>query len=265
MVYVWAWMGASRSIPRRQLRRGRMGSHRTSGGRFGLALAVLVAAARAHAEPGDQSLAAQALFDERVSPLDRGESAAACSKLSQSHALDPAGGTAPDIGYCEERQGNIASAIMAYDDARRRARVDGRADRERLAEQKLDELAGRANRLRVRLAPGEARRSDVTAAIDERPLGSTMLGSAVIVDAGKRTVTVRAPGKKPFFRCGTVFGLAAFAAHEESDHGCPGGACTQARGDAADRARTYAWVSTGTIALGALLAGAGLYAFLERP
>jgi len=188
-----------------------MPSRRTNASSFGLALVLAMAITRpAFADP-DSSARAQALFDEGVKLLEHGEWAGACAKLSESHALDPAGGTALDIGFCEENRGYLASALVAYEDALRRAIEDGRPEREQLARRKLDELASRTSRVRVRLGPAVARLPGLAVAIDGATVSADAIGSAIPVDPGKRTVTVRATGKRSVAREVWVSGQAILA------------------------------------------------------
>ncbi len=162
-----------------------------------VAFVVAIAMAKSALAQGDPSASrAQQLFDEGVKLLERGEWADACAKLSESHALDPAGGTALDIGFCEEKRGFLASAIAAYQDALRLARADGRADRIAVAEEKIAALGKRTSRVRVKLAPVVASLPGVAVAVDGKPIAGADVDTPVPVDPGKRVVTVRATGKR---------------------------------------------------------------------
>jgi len=141
---------------------------------------------------------AEALFEEGVRLLEHGDYAEACARLAESHRLAPAGGTALDLGYCNEKLGRLASALRAYEDALHRAESAGRADRVQIASRKLDALTARVPRLRVRLEGDVATLEGLSVAIDEVALSER--AGAVPVDAGEHTVTVRARGRLPLSR-----------------------------------------------------------------
>jgi hypothetical protein len=155
-------------------------------------------AALADAPRDEDSTRAQELFEEGVALLQRGDFAAACTKLSASHTLDPAGGTALDIGFCEEKQGHFASALAAYEDALRRATTDGRADRERLAGTKIAELRPLVSHIQLKLAPVVRAQAGLVVSLDGRTLDDPE--KPLPSDARTRTITVAAPGKQTFSR-----------------------------------------------------------------
>src|SRR5204863_10189231 len=84
-----------------------------------------LATSQAHA--GDAATA-EALFREGRALMEAGNYKAACPKLEESYAQDPATGTLLALGICQERAGLTASAWATYSDAATRAKRDGRAD-----------------------------------------------------------------------------------------------------------------------------------------
>lgn len=186
-----------------------MQSLRTNASSLAAALILAMSVARPASADGGSSVRAQALFEQGVKLLELGAWADACAKLSESNELDPAGGTSLDIGFCEEKQGHLASALAAYEDARRRAAEDGRADRERLAQQEIDALARRASRVHVQLAPAVSSLPGLVVAIDGVALAEASRSAAVPVNPGKRTIVVRATGRRALVRDVWIAGEAA--------------------------------------------------------
>jgi len=72
---------------------------------------------------------AEKLFQEAKRALAENKLAEGCTKLADSHRLDPAGGTVLLLAACLERRGRVASAWSSYHEALGFARRDGREDR----------------------------------------------------------------------------------------------------------------------------------------
>ena len=172
-----------------------MRSLRISAGSVIVAFALArPSAARAEDPPRDVARA-EALFDEGVRLLEQGRFAEACPKLAESEALDPAGGTALDLGFCLEHEGALASAIRAYEEALQMAVRDGRADRQDKATERLASLRERVGRVRVRVAPSVAALSGFSVSIDGRLVAAAEIDGGAPVDWGTHRVVVGADGK----------------------------------------------------------------------
>ena len=164
--------------------------------------AVLLANARpAHAQttPTDPAkrAAAQALFDAGRQLATQGQYDKACPKLLESYSLDAAMGTKFYLAECYEHIGKLASAWTYYLDVAEEAHGSGAADREKFANDKAASLKPRLPQLTVTL--GRAR--GVAGLVVQRDgivIGEGMLDTPIPVDLGSHTVTVKAPGKKPW-------------------------------------------------------------------
>lgn len=137
--------------------------------------------------------AAQALFDEAKQLMDAKRFAEACPKLAESQRLDPGGGTTILLAMCHEGQGKIATAWADYNEALTDARRDRRPDRERVANEKIAELAPRLARMRI-VASGNEPNLEIKR--DGVVVGRAQWGTPLPVDPGDYVFEASAPGKK---------------------------------------------------------------------
>lgn len=153
----------------------------------------LVFAARAHA---NDPATAQALFDQARKLMSEEKFAEACPKLEESQKLDPAGGTLLHLALCREREGRIATAWAHYQDALSQAKRDGRKDRAKIAQERIDVLGPRLPKMRVRVAPANRALPGFRLTRDDVPVGEAQWGESVPVDPGARVLRARAEGRK---------------------------------------------------------------------
>ena len=159
-----------------------------------LALLLVPAAARAQSE--DQGLA-QTLFDEGLKLMDEGKYAAACPKLAESQKLDPGGGTLINLALCREKEGKLASAWSAYNEALSQSIRDGRKERENAARERLAEITPKLARLTI-LVPSAAMVTGLEVRFDSAPVRQAAWGVATPADIGRHEVSALAPGKRPW-------------------------------------------------------------------
>jgi hypothetical protein len=159
---------------------------------FSSVLAVALAApAPALADPPSNTGAADALFQSAKAAMSRGDFATACAQLTESLHLDPQPGTMLNLADCEDRRGQVATALGYFEEARRRL-VPGDY-RIPFAEQRIAALGKRVPRLSLRLADG-VKPEDVRVQRDGVALAETSLGIALPVDPGVHVCVVSAPG-----------------------------------------------------------------------
>lgn len=156
-----------------------------------LALALALLAGVAHAQPRDVAKA-DALFKEGRALMKNGDYGTACPKLEESYRLDPAAGTGINLGDCFERQGKIASALLAYQAARLLLKPGD--PRIGPVEKEIASLDKRAPRLTIKLARGAP--EGTTVKRDGREVEASKLGVPVVVNPGKYQITVAAPGRE---------------------------------------------------------------------
>jgi hypothetical protein len=136
---------------------------------------------------------ADRLFQEATQLEDTGNYAAACPRLEQSNALDPAIGTQFNLADCYEHTGFLARAFMLFRSVEGIAKAAGKEQRELSARERADALEARVPRLRLELAPGanvpglQVRRDDAAIAPED-------LHSRLLLDPGMHVVSASAPG-----------------------------------------------------------------------
>jgi tetratricopeptide (TPR) repeat protein len=136
---------------------------------------------------------ADRLFEEGRRLMQRGEFAAACQRLGESHRLDPAPGTLVNLADCYEQLGRLADALIALREALALLKSwDGRVP---LIKKQISELERRVPRLTIALAkdaPEDTRveRNGVT-------LGTASLGVAEQVNPGVVVIEAAASGHQP--------------------------------------------------------------------
>ncbi len=168
-----------------------------------LLAAAVLSTGDARAETANAAVAEQ-LFQEGKAAMAAGDYAAACPKLLESHALDPAGGTILFAAKCSELSGKLATAWVQYTEAAVMARRDGRRDRLTVAEERIAALVPKLTRLTLRVAPANASIPGFVLRGDGALLGPSVWGRPFPVNKGKYVVHAEAPGRRPFDREITV-------------------------------------------------------------
>lgn len=136
---------------------------------------------------------AQSLFEDGRRLLEKGDVAAACAKLAESHRLDPAGGTLLNLALCHEREGKVGTAYVELVSALAQAQRDGRDDRAAIAREHLAAIEHDLPRLVVSV-PHAPAGAEIT--LDGTALREAAWGSAMAVDPGPHAVRARAPGHR---------------------------------------------------------------------
>jgi hypothetical protein len=138
---------------------------------------------------------AEALFEQGRDLLRAGKTTEACPKLAESQRLDPATGTLLALAMCHEADGKLASAWAEFVSAEALSRNEGRADREEVAQGRVQALRPRLSTLEIRVPSQVAILAGVEIRRDGIVLGGGAWNVAVPVDGGEHVVAVTAPGK----------------------------------------------------------------------
>lgn len=160
------------------------------------AAAILLASAVAGADPSAADrAAADALFAEGRRLLAEGKIAEACAKLDASQKLDPGAGTLLNLGDCQEKNGQTASAWGTFNRVISVAAKNGDTARGDEARRRAGLLEPQLSRLEVTMDAAE-QPSGADVRMDGRSLGAALVGSAIPVDPGEHTIEVGAPGRQ---------------------------------------------------------------------
>lgn len=162
-----------------------------------LALAsVASGVAPAIAQPADNKVLAEQLFEQGRELARANQWAEACPKFEASLRYDATLGTRLNLATCFEKVGKLASAWGLFRDSAELARKAGDTARRDYALKHAAALQPRLPRLTIAgpttPAPG------FTVTRDGVNLDLTALGSALYVDPGPHEVTASAPGFAPF-------------------------------------------------------------------
>lgn len=141
---------------------------------------------------------AQQLFDQARKLMAQEKWAEACPKLEESQRLDPAGGTLLHLALCREHEGRLATAWAHYHETLAQAKRDGRKDRAKIAQDRIDQLAPRLAKIRVRVAPSMKKAPGFTLRRDGIVVGEAQWNDAIPVDPGTRVLRAQADGRKPW-------------------------------------------------------------------
>ncbi|MDI1484321.1 hypothetical protein [Polyangium sp. y55x31] len=160
-----------------------------------VAVASLLAPARADAQSGDNKAIAEAAFLRGRELMDQGKPAEACPKFEESARLDPSVGALLNLALCNEQLGRTATAWARYKEAATLAHATGDTDRLKIAEEFADKLAPKLSRLRIEADKPAA---GLVIKRNGEPLGATLLGDPIPVDPGEHTIEATAPGFLPW-------------------------------------------------------------------
>lgn len=160
-------------------------------------MALATTAASGVALAGDAATA-EALFRQGRQLMDKGDFAAACPRLAESFAQDPATGTLLALAMCQEKAGQTASAWATYSDVVARAKRDGRADRESAARERMQALEPQLSRLSIEVDATAAAVAGLTVTRDGVAVGKGAWGTPTPVDPGDHVIEASAPGRRPW-------------------------------------------------------------------
>jgi tetratricopeptide (TPR) repeat protein len=158
---------------------------------FALATAVALGSRRAGAVPPEAAV----LFQEGRRLLAAGRTDEACERFAASYAIEASSGTLLNLALCHERQGKWATAWSEYRSAADLARAQSREDRARVADDKVAELEAKLPRMipvPAKPVPG------LRVATEGISLDQGGFGVATPLDPGPHTITVSAPGYRPW-------------------------------------------------------------------
>ncbi|HEY3665400.1 MAG TPA: hypothetical protein VGL19_05345 [Polyangiaceae bacterium] len=203
----------------------------------------------------ENSVAAQALFDEAKRLIQKGDAAAACPKLEESERLEASIGTKLNLANCYEKVGRTASAWILYLEVESDTKRNGQVERQTMAHNHAAALQPTLSHLTISVPPA-SRVPGLVVERDGAPVGEAQWGLSIPVDPGSHAVKAHAPGKKDWQ---STLSVAADASAQSLSVPALDNAPLTEKGQAAptkphNRAqRTAAFVSFGVGGVGAVL------------
>src|SRR5688572_17360546 len=113
-----------------------------------IALLVCLFGAPAHVRAEKGAPRAEVLFKEARAAMAKRDYAKACASFAESQRLEPAAGTLANLADCQEKLGNLATALHHWQEALRA--LPPRDDRIALAREEIASLEKRVPLLTVR-------------------------------------------------------------------------------------------------------------------
>jgi hypothetical protein len=160
-----------------------------------VAAAVLSLSSLAGAQTSATEAAATQLFDEGMKLMNEGKLSEACPKLARSQSIAPSGGTLFNLAECYEKNGQSASAWVAWKQLAARAADAGKKDVEATATERASKLEGRLAKLTVSVASPDTEGLEIKR--DGEALDRAQWGVAAPIDPGSHKIEATAPGKHP--------------------------------------------------------------------
>jgi hypothetical protein len=168
----------------------------------GLALASIPSSLLAAEPSASQLAAARELFSRAEKDEDAEHWADALDKLRRAASVKMTPGIRFHIALCEEKLGQLLTALTDYEGSEAAARAEGNKDVLDVVAAPLATLRSRVPTLTI-TAPADVK--DATVTLDGAPLAAGLLGTPVPVDVGVHTVQAHAEGRPPFAMTLSVF------------------------------------------------------------
>lgn len=164
------------------------------------AVVVVLLPAIALAQQGSagKKAAAEALFEEGRSLMQKQQYPEACAKLEASQELDSGLGTLMLLSDCYEKTGRTASAWATFREAAAIARGKGDEEREGVARARADALEPNLAKLVINGAEATMKLSGLEVKMAGEPVARAQWGTPIPVDPGEVSFEVSAPGYKPW-------------------------------------------------------------------
>lgn len=135
---------------------------------------------------------ADALAEEGVALMEKGDYEHACPKLRESRKLKPALETLENLAECDDKAGNYANAWQEYDELIDRAKAAFANDIAQNAAARRDALA--ANLAKVTFAVPRTSRLTYTVELDGTVLSADRIGAELLLNAGTHHLKVTTNG-----------------------------------------------------------------------
>lgn len=143
------------------------------------------------APTSQESAAAEALFEEGQSLVEKGDFPAACDRFEKSQRLDPQVGTLLYLATCHEQIGKTATAWVEFKDAQAQAESANKPERVKQAQEGVARVGALLSKATIKLeAPAEGQVVTVNGVVVK------VFDTPLPYDPGTLTVEASAKGKK---------------------------------------------------------------------
>lgn len=161
-----------------------------------IALAILVVASRAAADPTPSELqAARDLFDKAVADEDAGRWKDALDKMKRAGSVKMTPGIRFHIALAEEKSGQLVAALADYTAAEQAAKAEKNKEVLDLVTEPLKSLRARVPVLTINVPDG----AGTEVVLDGKPLPVGLFGIGMPVEPNQaHTIDAKATGKLPF-------------------------------------------------------------------
>lgn len=159
-----------------------------------LAVTALASASASRAQNADTKAAADKLFNDAKSLMERKDYDGACPKFAESLRIDPGIGVMLHLADCYEKQGKLATAWATFREAAELATKQGDAKRADVAKKHAAAIEPNLSTLTITVAAGDVPGLVVTR--NGTAVGNAQWGVAIPVDAGPHLVAATAPNRK---------------------------------------------------------------------
>ncbi len=159
-----------------------------------LGLALVMNASASHAQNADTKAAADKLFNDAKSLMDRKDYEGACPKFAESLRIDPGIGVMLYLADCYEKQGKLASAWATFREAGELATKQGDTKRADVGKKHAAALEPNLSTMTITVAAGDIPGLVVTR--NGTVVGKAQWGVAIPVDAGAHQIAATAPDRQ---------------------------------------------------------------------
>lgn len=152
---------------------------------------ALCTAQRALAQQPDVQAEAEDLFRKGRVAQEEGHCRRALAFFHKSQELVPGRGKELNIAICEEKLGLLATAITHFREVLPKFAND--PDRAKYVRDRIEALEPRLSYLRIDLDQASGALPGVIVTYDNAPMAPAALGTDILVDPGKHEIAIRAP------------------------------------------------------------------------
>lgn len=159
-----------------------------------IAVSAVANASASRAQNADTKAAADRLFNDAKSLMERKDYDGACPKFAESLRIDPGIGVMLYLADCYEKQGKLASAWATFREAGELATKQGDAKRAEVGKKHAAAIEPNLSTMTITVAAGDV--PGLVVMRNGNVVGKAQWGVAIPVDAGPHAIAATAPDRK---------------------------------------------------------------------